>query len=408
MESGGMRSRWIGWLLVLMAIGVFIQLTGFLFNNDSSRYATQIHLSLFVPSLILLLTLRLEAVFWRQLPAVLFLVLLAWVLWIAGMHEGSVKALPYWIKVVLLLMLYVFAVAKLVEHDRAFTVLIVVSVVMAAVFAWWTLYYQFGVLDRSLEYKIVRWQRLEALGWRGFADLGHPIAAGLYYGVFTVALSWLFLRLPVKPWQAIFLGIGVVGLVLYVVITFSRGAWFSLAAGGGVLLLLFPNFKSRALLTFAVMLLIVALYLFWPELQNERQVGVNGRELIWGNWASHFSEFWLFGMGAGSELYYEMSPGRSYIHAHSLYLQLWYEYGVVGIALFAVLLLSLLWKGWQCREQPLARLGVALLVFAMVAMVSDVYAVFHRPSPYWVVLWFPVGILLGLRKPGSVAHTTCG
>ena len=32
------------------------------------------------------------------------------------------------------------------------------------------------------------------------------------------------------------------------------------------------------------------------------------------------------------------------------------------------------------------------------AMVSDIYAVFHRPSPYWVVFWLPVGILLGVQK----------
>ena len=85
-------------------------------------------------------------------------------------------------------------------------------------------------------------------------------------------------------------------------------------------------------------------------------------------------------------------------HAHSLYLQLWYEFGIVGFLLFVGLLLSLLHKAWQCREQPLARLGAALLAFAMIAMVSDIYAVFHRPSPYWVVFWLPVGILLGVQK----------
>ncbi|KRW62280.1 hypothetical protein AO726_02325 [Pseudomonas sp. TTU2014-080ASC] len=101
-------------------------------------------------------------------------------------------------------------------------------------------------------------------------------------------------------------------------------------------------------------------------------------------------------------MFYRFSNGFEVVHAHSLYLQLWYEYGIVGISLFVALLLSLLWKGWQCREQPIALLGLALLVFAMVAMISDVYAVFHRPSPYWVIFWFPVGILLGVqRKPAT-------
>ncbi|BCR24084.1 hypothetical protein KAM429_18590 [Aquipseudomonas alcaligenes] len=66
--------------------------------------------------------------------------------------------------------------------------------------------------------------------------------------------------------------------------------------------------------------------------------------------------------------------------------------------MFFALLLSLLWKAWVFRGQAIARLGAALLVFAMIAMVSDIYAVFHRPSPYWVVFWLPVGILLGVQK----------
>ena len=50
---------------------------------------------------------------------------------------------------------------------------------------------------------------------------------------------------------------------------------------------------------------------------------------------------------------------------------------------------------------------VALLVYAMVAMVSDVYAIFHRPSPYWVLFWFPVGILLGVQ-PGNTEERAAG
>jgi O-antigen ligase len=104
------------------------------------------------------------------------------------------------------------------------------------------------------------------------------------------------------------------------------------------------------------------------------------------------------GAGAGADLVFKVPYSPTiHKHAHSLYLQLWYQYGIVGISLFVLLLLSLLRKGWACRTQPLARVGLALLVFAMVAMVSDVYAIFHRLSPYWVLVWFPVGILLGVQ-----------
>ncbi|MFZ3153171.1 O-antigen ligase family protein [Pseudomonas sp.] len=397
------------WLWIL-ALGLFVQLTGLLFNNDGSRYATQMYLLLFVPALLLLLWRRLSLDTWRQAPGLVLLGLLAWVVLCSVFNSGSAKDSAYWLKIVGLILLYVFAVANLVRHQKAFNGLLVAVVVLAALFAWLTLYYQFGVLDKSLEYNKIRFAgRLSELGWRGLADLKHPVIAGLYYGVFAVLLTYLFVGLKLRVWQAIVLALGMLGLLAYVLLTFSRGAWFSTMAGGLVLLLLFPNTRSRSLLGAGCVLILIAVYLFWPEIQNERAVGVNNRDLIWGNWSERLPAFWLAGAGAGVDFQFAFPRPHysSVIHAHSLYLQLWYEYGIVGIVLFVLLLLSLLWKGWQCRAQPLARLGIALLVYAMVAMVSDVYAIFHRPSPYWVLFWFPVGILLGVQ-PGKADEQSAG
>ncbi|MHA6493810.1 O-antigen ligase family protein [Pseudomonas borbori] len=388
------------WLWIL-ALGLFVQLTGPLFNNDGSRYATQTYLLLFMPTFLLLLWRRFSLSTWCQPPGCILLCLLAWVVLSSGFNTGSGKNLTYWLKIVGLIVFYVFAVASFVRHKSAFNGLLLASVALAALFAWLTLYYQFGVLDKPLEYNIVRISgRLSELGWRGMADLKHPVIAGLYYGVFVVLLTYLFVGLKVEVWQTALLALGMLGLLAYVLLTFSRGAWFSTAVGALVLLLLFPSTRSRSLIGTGCLLILVAAYLFWPEVQYELKRGVSNRDLIWANWAERFPTFWLAGAGAGADFQFAFPRPHyfSVIHAHSLYLQLWYEYGVVGIVLFVLLLLSLLQKGWQCRAQPLARLGIALLVYAMVAMVSDVYAIFHRPSPYWVLFWFPVGILLGVQS----------
>lgn len=386
-------------LILLLALGVFIQLSGLLLNNDGSRYATQLYLALFLPALLLLLHERLMPDLWRQLPAVLFLLLLGWVLLYAAVHPGSDKDFWSWFKLVLLLIFYVAAVASLVGHERLIIFVLVISLIVAALFAWLTLYYQFVVIDRPLSYEEFRWVRLWELGWRGFGDLKHPIIAGLYYSIFTITAAWFLLRPGMGPWRSLFLMLAIAGLAFYILLTFSRGSWFSLGAGGLALLLITNSRKSYALLSLGAVVLCLAAYWFWPELQNEQRVGVNGRELIWAGWLARLSEFWLMGRGAGADFEFTFPTGQSFIHAHSLYLQLWYEYGLVGIGLFVAFLLSLLFKAWQCRALPLAQLAMGLLVLAMVAMISDVYAIFHRPSPYWALFWFPVGILLGLRKP---------
>ena len=165
-----------------------------------------------------------------------------------------------------------------------------------------------------------------------------------------------------------------------------------------MLLLLSPKPRARQLLGLGILILLAMLLIFQTELQSELRQGTSQRGPIWHNWFDRLPEFWLYGDGAGKPLVYTYPWGDTVYHAHSLYLQLWYEYGVIGAALFAALLCTLLLKGWQLRRQPEARIGLAALVFALVAMVSDIYALFHRPSPYWVIVWLPIGFLIALRR----------
>ena len=245
---------WVKGLLLLMGLGLFTQLAGLIFNNDGSRYATQVYLLLLLPSLGLLVWMRGAVNLWKQLPAILLLLLMTWALLVAGLHEGSERSLGYWSKVMLFLLLYVFAVACLARSERRLVWVVLAALVVAVLLAWLTIYYQYGVLERPLQY---RRYRLYELGWHGYADLNHPIIAGSYYGVFTLLLTWLFVRFKVNAWQSALLAVGMIGLLVYVLFTFSRGAWFSLLAGGFVLLLLFPNLKSRSLLAIGVFLLVL-------------------------------------------------------------------------------------------------------------------------------------------------------
>lgn len=397
------------WLWIL-AVGIFVQLAGELFNNDGSRHATQTYLLLFVPALMLLVAQRFALHVWRQAPGVILLCLFAWVLLYGVVHPGSQANIGYCVKIVLLIVLYLFALASLARQPPAFNWLLVAVVIVVAAFAWATAYYQFGVLDKQLEYDALRSAgfagRFFQLGWNGFADLKHPVIAGLYFGVFAVTLTYLFVGFKLRLWQAALLIVATFGVLTYVLLSFSRGSWFSTMAGGLVVLLLFPNMKSKSLIGLAGLVVVCALYFLWPEFQNERSIGLSSREVIWASWFERFPNFWLFGAGAGANFSYTFRGGFTVVHAHSFYLQLWFEYGIVGFLLFMMLLLSLLYKGWKCRANPLARLGLGLLVYAMVAMITDVSSIFSSPGPWWVVVWLPVGILLGVRQPAAARSSS--
>lgn len=391
--------------LALLALGLFVQLSGFLFNNDGSRQATQVYLLLFVPALVLLLVERLALPLWRQPCALVLLALLGWVV-LRGCFGDSLKTPGYLLKAVLLILLYMFAISHLMGKG-VIGIPLALAVLFACCFAWLTLIVQFVVLDKPLAYEALRGTgRLRELGWHGFADFSHPIPAGLYYGIFTVLLLSVLVERELKAWAWLPVLIGLTGLLVYVLLTFSRGAWFSTLAGSLTLLLLSPQRRARLLLLIGALSIVLMMVVFWSRVEHEWFLGTSQRGLIWLNWLAHLPEFWALGEGAGVNLVYRYPWGDVVYYAHSLYLQLWFEYGIVGFVLFLLLLGMSLLKAWRLRSDPAARVALAILVFALVAMVSEISSVFSRPSLDWVVLWLPIGLIMGLRPPVEQSTTT--
>lgn len=382
----------------MLALGLLVQLSGFLFNNDGSRQATQVYLLLFVPALVLLLFERLALPLWRQPCALALLALLSWVL-LRSCFGDSWKTPGYLLKVVLLILLYMFAISHLMGKG-VIGIPLSLAVLLACCFAWLTLIVQFVVLDKPLAYEVLRSTgRLRELGWYGFADFSHPIPAGLYHGVFAVLLLGVLVERELKAWGWLPVLVGLAGLLVYVLLTFSRGAWFSTLAGSLVLLIVSPQRRARILLLIGALAIVLMMVVFWSRVEHEWFLGTSQRVPIWLNWLDRLPEFWILGKGAGVDLIYRYPWGDVVNRAHSQYLQLWFEYGIVGIVLFVLLLGTALHKAWRLRTDPSARVALATLVFALVAMVSDISTVFSRPSPYWVVLWLPVGLIIGLRSP---------
>ena len=388
------------WQAVL-SLGLFIQIAGILLIADGSRYSTQVHLLLMLPSLILLL-MRPDFRLWKQ-PVVLALASLLICLMLNALWrtEAGDKSTGGWLKIILFVLLYIHAVGRLALHPRTLFAVLTLCAALAAVFAWLTVIHQFGIKAIALDYATIRENaRLHTLDWQGLANLKHPVVAGLYYGIFIIVLSQRLVAVPPRAWRSALILLGIAGLSIYVLLTFSRGAWISTLVAGLCLLLLFPGRTSRTLLISGAILLLGMLAMFWPEVRNEWLVrGASRRDLIWLSWLARLPDFWLWGAGPGAPFEFTYPWGGSVRHAHNLYLQLWYQLGLPGIALFIIFLGCLLEKGWRLRQQPLARLGLALLILAMVAMLTDVHSILLRPNHYWVLFWLPAGILIGLRPP---------
>ena len=164
-----------------------------------------------------------------------------------------------------------------------------------------------------------------------------------------------FLLLPLlsgKSAGAKLAGIALTGLgVVCLVFTWSRGAWLGFLVGL-ILLLLLSGTKSIAALV-GVLLLSPLLFSFLPasvtgrflSIGNLADSSTNYRVGIWRSCFSMLGDWWYSGFGTGCPVFASLFPiysGRVPAeHAHSLYLEILLEHGILGFLLFlGVLLLA--------------------------------------------------------------------
>ncbi|TBU92867.1 hypothetical protein DNJ95_12705 [Stutzerimonas kirkiae] len=400
------RYQWfcehIGWQAVLaraLGLGLFILVSGDVWLGSGSARNTQVYLWLLLPALIYLGWCM--AVRRLRLPCLEYwpwLLMLAWMALSALWATEPEVPVSSQVKRGLYIALFLLAIGLLYDYSPSLlrrVVLLSVSVVALGSLA--TLLYQFLWLDRPLGYRAYR---IYTLGWGGFADYQHPVVAGIFHGsvaawAFGMAVERKASLRQVAFWLLVF-----TVLTVYVLLSYSRGAWVSLfcavlasilmqrsrlgwcllGVGGGTLALIALLFRESVLF----------------ELQSRQ---LSGRSIIWEHVFEMMSGHWLYGQGLGTTFSFPLPNSILTItHAHSLYLQQVYDSGLVALLLLLWGLSMLCLKAWRLREHPWVRLAFPVLVFALVAMLTDVERIFTRPNVYWTLFWLPVAILLAVRQ----------
>lgn len=394
--GGGKWSRVMLWAL---AVGLFVQISGKVWFASGSGRNAQVYLWLLLPALIFSLYKILARSGSRPnllyLPWVIFL---GWgalsTLWATGAETDSLSLA----KRGLFIGLYLVAIQLLLNRNEE----LLRRALFAGIFvvflgALASLIYQYGILGKPIGYRAFRIYRME-IG--NFVNYGWPVAAGIFNGAIAVWAMGMVLdkRTGTKGallWLMVF---GV--LALYVIMTGTRGAWFALL--GGCVLSVIMHKSRRGMWAIGICLLVVAgiSILLWDQIIIEvEKRQLSGRGPIWAYYFQVMSGHWLFGQGLGTPFTYLWPNGKIVSpHAHSLYLQQIYDSGLVSLLLMLTGLLGLFFKAWSMRDNPWVRLAFPALVFALIAMLTDVERIYTRPGDYWTVFWLPVAILLAVPK----------
>lgn len=186
---------------------------------------------------------------------------------------------------------------------------------------------------------------------RVYSFFNNPNVLGEFL-VLTIPLTVAILWNRIKESQKIAFAIILMCMLACMIFTWSRGAWLGMLIAIALFLVIADKRWMFAGIL-AVLLIPIALYVTGNAAIIERFISIGNtadtstayRVSIWQASINMISDFWVGGIGIGSDAYttiypsYALPGARFALHSHNLYLQFWVETGIMGIvSLLAVLL----------------------------------------------------------------------
>ncbi len=143
---------------------------------------------------------------------------------------------------------------------------------------------------------------------------------------------------------------------------------------------------------------------------SPRSIGHDPRVSIWRD-AISARPLWQLAIGAGaaSSEAVTLTDGVRWDHAHGLFLSLYLQLGVPGVALILAVIGMALRRAFAGRDELALDIGLWSLAWCVLVGVLDGHAPFGRIDHLWMLLWAPLAFCLaGGASPGDPRHRSIG
>ncbi len=367
----------------VLPMGLFFTLTGILYFSSMSAYHTQCYIFFMLPVLVLFF---LDRGVWRRLWSSLSFKFLLFFLFFCAVsllwNDASVLDLRQ-IKRLLLVLLFILGMVYLAKagEDRIIKVLLLSAFSFA--FAAFYSFYELYQLYYSRFY--------EGVGIIGIGSLSNPLLSSHIYGTMAVFIMVYFFSVERNWKKDLLLFIVFASLLGFVVLTKARTP---LVALSGVFLYLLWKHRNKFVLyiVLSVLCLLTVFFVINYEMLIER--GLSFRPQIWSVVLGKISTNPLLGFGFGTEVnIYIEEIQANFSDTHSLYLGLLYNIGIIGFVVWIGLNISLISKGAKNSHSILAQVGLSILLYGMLAGLTEGTNFITRPKEVWFLVWLPVALL---------------
>ncbi len=236
----------------------------------------------------------------------------------------------------------------------------------------------------------------------GLGQLDTHVIAALVYGVVLIFVLDTLVREQSLRWKSFAVISGIL-ITCAVLLSDSRNAWVSVLIGVGVFMLAHATRDKQRFLAGIAAMGVVFGVLLAGLLANDvsREVllprGDSFRSIIWSSVVSEvIQQGPIFGLGILTDNDVR-AGGNTFIHPHSMYLSVLFQGGLVGLTLFAVVVIGTLRVLLRHYDSSDAKLALGVLGIALPAYLLDGHELIDKVGSTWLLFWLPVAISLGFR-----------
>ena len=312
-----------------------------------------------------------------------------------------VKGLQIWAVYFAFMVFYFVVVNTVKTKKQLFDLLTVFCISGLCVCVYGILQYIFGwnVTQAWMDEEM-----FEDIKMRIYSTLENPNVLGEYILLtlpVAIALMWKKKGVLAK----LFYGAtaGVMGLAL--ILTFSRGCWIGIMAAAAV----FVTFAAGKLWGLALIALPIIPMILPESIINRftsigdmKDSSTSYRVYIWMGTLLMLKDFWLSGIGPGTEAFTQVYPFYSYSmivapHSHNLFLQIMVESGILGILSFLILGVIFVRKlaaAYQVQGKfgeisvASVAIGAAVIGFMVQGLFDNCFYNYRVFMIFWTVLAF--------------------
>ncbi len=372
----------------ILPLGFLLFLTGMIYFSSMSAYQGKTYLFFMLPSVILMMiNFKVLKNFSRDKTFWLLIGLFAYMATSLAWNDTIISDIAHLKRLVLIFIFLMGAIYMGENHTKLIINLLLSATIMLAISGCYAIYLHYSNHNGLFATRFV-----------GIGNFSNPLLSSHVYGVFTVFLmAYISTQYQGKLTSFIHLLI-VLFIILFVMtlLTQSRTAMLALTMAT---LALFLWCQPKITLYFISLLILSAtiILIFKPDIILAR--GFSARPELWKISLEKISLAPCLGHGLATKL--DITIPRFYhvfSEPHNIYLGTAYYGGMLGLLLLLMLLLNLIYSSVLiAKSNPLAMIGIAMLIYGLTAGMTEGGNIFPRPKETWFIIWLPIALLLMVK-----------